>query len=123
MTLLTSDVPSIAKSLSYWEIAEYVSASLVAVGCIGEALAEFTNAFTGGVEARKERLRKCSTFLLIAALALEVVLTSPSFCTKVSERVYITTSSGKGANGSSQGAVGDRRAAICGANATGAGGL
>lgn len=73
MTLLTSDVLSIAKSLSYWEIAEYVSASLVAVGCIGEALAEFTNAFTGGVEARKERLRKCSTFLLIAALALEVV--------------------------------------------------
>ena len=51
------------------------------------------------------------------------VLTSPSFCTTVNERVYITTSSDKGANGGSQGAVGDRRAAICGANASGAGGL
>src|SRR6202050_3385172 len=35
----------------------------------------------------------------------------------------ITTSSGIDANGGSQGAVGDRRAAICGANAPGAGGL
>ena len=50
-------------------------------------------------------------------------LTSPSFCTTANERVYITTSSGNGANGGSQGAVGDRRAAICGANAAGAGGL
>ena len=50
-------------------------------------------------------------------------VTSPSFCTTASERVYITTSSGNDANGGSQGAVGDRRAAICGANAAGAGGL
>ncbi len=33
--------------------------------------------------------------------------TSPTFCTTASERVYITTSSGKDANGGSQGAVGD----------------
>ena len=40
------------------------------------------------------------------------------------ERVYSTTSDGRGfANGGSQGAEGDRRAAIRGANATGAGGL
>jgi hypothetical protein len=51
------------------------------------------------------------------------IVTSPSFCTTASERVYITTSSGKDTNGGSQGAVGDRRAAICGANAPGAGGL
>ena len=50
-------------------------------------------------------------------------VTGPTFCTTTSERVYITTSSGKGANGGSQGAVGDRRAAIGGANAAGAGGL
>ena len=50
-------------------------------------------------------------------------MTSPSFCTKANERVYITASSGKDANGDSQGAVGDRRAAICGANVPGAGGL
>jgi hypothetical protein len=55
-------------------------------------------------------------------LHVRMVLTSPSFCTTASERVYITTSSGN-ANGGSQGAVGDRRAAICGANAAGAGGL
>jgi hypothetical protein len=51
------------------------------------------------------------------------ILTRPSFCTTVSERVYITTSWGEVAKGGSQGAVGDRRAALCGANATGAGGL
>ena len=51
-----------------------------------------------------------------------VTVTSPSFCTTTNERVYITTSSGKGANGGAQGAAGDRRAAIRGANATGAGG-
>lgn len=51
-----------------------------------------------------------------------VTLTSPSFCTTASERVYITTSSDN-ANGGSQGAVGDRRAAICGANVAGAGAL
>jgi YD repeat-containing protein len=50
-------------------------------------------------------------------------LTGPTFCTTASERVYITTSSGKDANGGAQGAVGDRRAAICGAIAAGAGGL
>ena len=50
-------------------------------------------------------------------------LTGPTFCTRASERVYITTSSGNDANGGSQGAVGDRRATICGANAAGAGGL
>src|SRR6202040_2127444 len=50
-------------------------------------------------------------------------LTRPTFCTRASERVYITTSSGKDANGGSQGAVGDRRVAICGENAPGAGGL
>ena len=53
----------------------------------------------------------------------ERTVTGPIFCTTASERVYITTSSGKGTNGGSQGAVDDRRAAICGANAAGAGGL
>ena len=39
-------------------------------------------------------------------------LTRPSFCTTVSERVYITTSWGHASKGGSQGAVGDRRAAL-----------
>jgi hypothetical protein len=50
-------------------------------------------------------------------------VTGPSFCTTVSERIYITTSSGKDAKGGPQGAVGDRRATLCGANAAGAGDL
>ena len=50
-------------------------------------------------------------------------VTGPSFCTTVNEKVYITTSSGKGAKGGSQGAVGDRRATLCGAKVAGAGGL
>lgn len=47
-------------------------------------------------------------------------MTGPTFCTIASERVYITTSSGKDG---SQGVVGDRRATICGENVPGAGGL
>jgi hypothetical protein len=35
---------------------------------------------------------------------VDVLLTRPTFCTTVSERVYITTSSGKDANGGLQGA-------------------
>ena len=64
-------------------------------------------------------------FILIrqrSPLFSSALVTSPSFCTTASERVYITTSSDN-ANGGSQGAVGDRRAAICGANVAGAGAL
>ncbi|MGB2633168.1 MAG: hypothetical protein WAM58_04455, partial [Candidatus Acidiferrum sp.] len=44
----------------------------------------------------------------LARRAKQIVqdVTSPSFCTTANERVYITTSSVKGANGGSQGAVG-----------------
>ena len=51
-------------------------------------------------------------------------VTGPTFCTTVVRRVYITTSIGRGAaSGGSQGAVGDRRATICGLpNAVGTGG-
>ena len=64
-----------------------------------------------------------SVILAIAQNTTQKMLTGPTFCTTASERVYITTSSGKDAKGGSQGAVGDRRAAICGAIAIGAGGL
>ena len=80
-----------------------------------------------GVEGRHVTpswvLRGNAKFACANLLKAEPLMTSPSFCTTTNERVYITTSSGKGANGGSQGAVGDRRAAICGANAAGAGGL
>ena len=68
-----SDAGSLATSLSRWETAEYVSAGLVTVGCIGEYLADFTKWITGGDRERKERLAKRSTLLLIAALALELI--------------------------------------------------
>jgi hypothetical protein len=75
--------------------------------------------FTGrSFSRRPSRIPWAESWMPVAACALAAVaLTSPRFCTAVSERVYITTSSGKGANGGSQGAVGDRRAADCGANA------
>src|SRR5712664_1903758 len=73
MTFTASDVSSLATSLSRWELAEYISAGLVTIGCIGEYVAEFTDWLTSGVRERKERLAKRSTLLLIAALSLEVV--------------------------------------------------
>jgi hypothetical protein len=83
---------------------------------------------TGQMTARKRARGTTSDRLGCARrrfgrVTAQLSVTSPSFCTTANERVYITTSSGIGANGGSQGAVGDRRAAICGANAAGAGGL
>lgn len=73
MTLTPADVASLTSALSYWETAEYVFGGLVAVGCLGEYVAEFTNWFTGGIKERKDRLSKRSTLLLIASLALELI--------------------------------------------------
>ncbi|PYV78349.1 MAG: hypothetical protein DMG93_22520 [Acidobacteria bacterium] len=73
MSLNASDVTSLSKALSCWEYAEYIFATLVAVACAGEYVAEFTNWFTGGVKERKDRLAKRSTLLLVAALAFELV--------------------------------------------------
>ncbi len=42
MTLTPPDVASIARRLSFWEIAEYASETLVALGCFGEYVAEYT---------------------------------------------------------------------------------
>lgn len=72
MTFTASDVSSLAKSLSRWEIAEYIFAGLVTVACAGEYVADFKDRFTGGDKAKKERLAKASTLLLIGALALEL---------------------------------------------------
>ncbi len=73
MTLTPSDVASLSRSLVCWEVAEYVCAALVTIGCAGEYAAEFTNWFTGGITERKERLAKRSTLLLISALSLELI--------------------------------------------------
>lgn len=73
MTLTASEVASLTATMGLWELAEYVSAGLVTLGCIGEFVAEFTKWFTGGIEETKERLAKYSTLLLIFALSAELV--------------------------------------------------
>ena len=73
MTPTASDVASLSKSVSRWEIAEYVCAAFVTIACAGEYVADFTNWFTGGMKERKERLAKRSTLLLIVALSLELI--------------------------------------------------
>lgn len=73
MILMASDASSLARSLSRWEVAEYFSCALVALGCAGEYVSEFTNWLTAGDEERQKRLAKRSTLLLIASLALELV--------------------------------------------------
>ncbi|MGA3315391.1 MAG: hypothetical protein ABSC64_03010 [Candidatus Korobacteraceae bacterium] len=64
MILTASDVSSLAKSLSRWEVAEYIFAGLVTVACAGEYVADFKDWFTGGDKAKKERLAKASTLCI-----------------------------------------------------------
>jgi hypothetical protein len=73
MILTAPDASALATSLERWELAEYTACALVALGCIGEFIAEFTRWWTGGIEEKKHRLAKLSTLLLIAALAFELV--------------------------------------------------
>lgn len=73
MILTEPDASSLAKSLAHWEYAEYFSCSLVALGCAGEYVAEFTNWWTDGLGEKKHRLAKGSTLLLVCALAFELV--------------------------------------------------
>jgi rubrerythrin len=73
MTLTPSEISSLAKALSRWELAEYICAGLVTIACAGEYVADFTNWLTDRVRERKERLAKRSTLLLIAALSLELI--------------------------------------------------
>jgi hypothetical protein len=73
MILTAQDASTLAATLECWERAEYVACALVTVGCIGEFIGEFTDLCTGGVQERKDQLKKLSTLLLISALAFELV--------------------------------------------------
>lgn len=73
MIFTEPDVASLSKALWWWELGEYIACGLVAVGCVGEAIAEFTNWLTRGIKENKDRLAKGSTLLLISALAFELV--------------------------------------------------
>ncbi|MGO8719659.1 MAG: hypothetical protein ACLQMO_10615 [Acidobacteriaceae bacterium] len=69
MILTSSDVGSLSRSLSRWEIAEYVSELFVIVGCGGELVADF---FTRLSESVRKRIGKWSTIVLILALSFEL---------------------------------------------------
>ena len=72
--------------LQLWEFVEISGAIIVTVGVTGEYIADFTKFVKG--KARKTRLRKISTLVLIAGLAIELaglVTTSHAFNLLVSK--------------------------------------
>ena len=81
MSLTASEVGSLTRTIENWELAEYVFAGLVAVGCFGEFVVDFTKWWSkgglwkllGSIEERKDTLARLSTLLLIGALAFELI--------------------------------------------------
>jgi hypothetical protein len=60
---MASAARSTAQSLTLWEYAEYVSGALVALGCIGEYIADFTKRYEGEAnKGAKDRISKRSTY-------------------------------------------------------------
>ncbi|MGA2135477.1 MAG: hypothetical protein ABSH50_24575, partial [Bryobacteraceae bacterium] len=66
MTLTPSEVASIARRLSFWEFAGYASEALVALGCFGEYVAEYTQWST---EEIRHSLGRRSLLLLIFGIS------------------------------------------------------
>ncbi|HEY6768116.1 MAG TPA: hypothetical protein VI386_25450 [Candidatus Sulfotelmatobacter sp.] len=66
MTFTFSDA-SVAHSLHWWEISEYVSEGLVIIACVGELVADLGEKCLG--ERRKKHVERWSTLLLVIALA------------------------------------------------------
>ena len=66
-----ADISSLNVSLGHWEIAEYIAVVFVIVGIVGEYFADFTK--IAGSEAKKKILAKSSTWVLILALAAELI--------------------------------------------------
>lgn len=63
-----SAVASIARWLSFWEVTEYVSEALVALGCLGEYVAEYTNWLK--TDERKHALGRRSLIVLILGISV-----------------------------------------------------
>jgi hypothetical protein len=63
-----SEVASIARWLSFWEAAEYISETLVALGCFGEYVAEYTNWLK--TDERKHTLGRRSLIVLILGISV-----------------------------------------------------
>src|SRR5229473_6527484 len=70
MTFTPSDVESLSRSLSRWELGEYIFEALVIVACAGELVADLASSLT---EKHKRRLERWSTMLLVAALSMELI--------------------------------------------------
>jgi hypothetical protein len=71
MIFTASDVASVSKSLGRWEIAEYIFEGLVIVACAGELIADLGRKYLTG--ARRDRIERWSTILLVAALSMELI--------------------------------------------------
>jgi hypothetical protein len=54
-------------------LAEYFSAGLVALACVGAYIADFADPIRKRLHISKDRLSKVSTLVLIAALAVELI--------------------------------------------------
>ena len=70
MIFTASDVSSVSQSLHHWEIAEYVFEGVVIVACAGELVADLGRKCLRKIH--RDRIERCSTFLLVAALSLEL---------------------------------------------------
>jgi hypothetical protein len=71
MMFTSSDASSLVRELWWWEHAEYVFGALVAAACAGEYIADFNK--RPWVKARKDRIAKISTLVLVAALVFELI--------------------------------------------------
>lgn len=69
---MLASLSAINSSLLFWEGVEYTFAALVVVACLGEYVGEFTK-WAKRNDDKAHLLRKCSTLLLVIALALEVL--------------------------------------------------
>jgi hypothetical protein len=71
MILTAFDVESLSRSLSHWELGEYISEALVIIACAGELVADLEASWL--TEERKKHIQRRSTILLVAALAASLV--------------------------------------------------
>ncbi|HWF38252.1 MAG TPA: hypothetical protein VG322_07025 [Candidatus Acidoferrales bacterium] len=67
MIFTAADVESLSRSLSRWELGEYISEAFVAIACAGELVADLKAGWL--TEERKKCIQRRSTILLVAALS------------------------------------------------------
>jgi hypothetical protein len=73
ITLPPSELASVARSLVFREIAEYVSEGLVGIACFGEYVAEYAKWPASWNEEQKRRLGRRSLILLIVGIGFSII--------------------------------------------------